>query len=194
MRKLSSYLAIATLVLAGAGPAAAQLGKFGDVLNKNKDKIDKGQKLVKQNKPWSPEKEQAIGEASAAKLIHIFGLYENPEMTKYVNLVGNAVARAGARPGLLFHFAILDTDVVNAMAMPGGYVFVTRGALSLMDNESELAGVLAHEVAHVDGRHVEHEIRDKKFVGVLAETGVEEGTSRVPFGSYANMDGMLTKY
>src|SRR5207248_191676 len=113
-------------------------------------------------------------EASAAKLISIFGLYDNPEMMKYVNLVGNTVAKQGARTDTQYHFAILDTDVVNAMAMPGGFVFVTRGALSLMESESELAGVLGHEVAHVDLRHLEKEVRQKGLV----KFGVDEGKAK----------------
>ena len=108
-------------------------------------------------------------------------------------MVGSAVAQFGTRNDVTYHFAILDTDIANAFAMPGGYVFVTRGALRNMKNESELAGVLAHEVAHVDNRHLEREIREKKFTGIAVETGVEQGTSSVPYGSWINLDNMLTK-
>jgi predicted Zn-dependent protease len=181
---LTSTFAIVLL----AASAQAQFGTWaGKVMNK-------GSKVAEASRPWTPEEEQAFGDRAAAKLIHVFGVYNNPDMNKYVQMVGSTVAQFGQRSDVTYHFAILDTDIANAFAMPAGYIFVTRGALRNMKNESELAGVLAHEVAHVDGRHVEHEIRDKKFVGVIAETGVEEGTSRVPFGSLANMDGMLTKY
>ncbi|HZQ91687.1 MAG TPA: M48 family metalloprotease [Terriglobales bacterium] len=167
----SRALSIAVLVLGLAASAAAQFPRLPDSVTKHKDKLDKAQKVAEANKPWTPEQEQAFGEATAAKLIHQFGLYENPDMTKYVNLVGNAVARAGARTDIQYHFAILDTEVVNAMAAPGGYIFITRGALSLMDNESELAGVLAHEVAHVDGRHVEREVRQKSNMTFIVQEG-----------------------
>jgi len=174
------------LVLLAASAQAQFGGWTGTVMNK-------GSKMAEASRPWSPEEEQMIGDRAAAKLIHVFGVYNNPDMNKYVQMVGSTVAQFGQRPEVTYHFAILDTDIANAFAMPGGYVFVTRGALRNMKNESELAGVLAHEVAHVDGRHLEREIRDKKFTGIAVETGVEQGTSHVPYGSWANVDGMLTK-
>src|SRR3954465_14745374 len=183
-RNLITTLALVLL----AASAQAQFGGWaGKVMNK-------GSKVAEASRAWTPEEEQMIGNRAAAKLIHVFGVYNNPDMNKYVQMVGSTVAQFGTRNDVTYHFAVLDTDIANAFAMPGGYIFVTRGALRNMKNESELAGVLAHEVAHVDGRHVEHEVRDKKFVGVIAETGIEEGTSRIPFGSLANMDGMITKY
>ena len=76
------------------------------------------------------------------------------------NLVGQAVAQQSPRFGEVeFHFGILDTQDVNAFAAPGGYIFITRGALALMQSEAELAAVLAHEVGHVDEKHVIEEIR-----------------------------------
>src|SRR6266404_8789474 len=168
MRRL--VIALAILALAAPLPVAGQFGPLKDKLDKAQQKAkpvtDRAQKLNDIKRPWTPEEEQAFGEASAAKLISIFGLYENPDMMKYVNLVGNTVAKQGARTDTQYHFGILDTDVVNAMAMPGGFIFVTRGALSLMDNESELAGVLAHEVAHVDARHLEKEIKQKGLMSM----------------------------
>src|SRR5436305_9985934 len=176
---------VALLLLAAS--AHAQFGGWaGKVMNK-------GSKVAEASRPWTPEEEQLIGDHAAAKLINVFGVYNKPDMNKYVQMVGSTVAQFGQRNDVTYHFAVLDTDIANAFAMPGGYVFVTRGALRNMKNESELAGVLAHEVAHVDGRHLEREIRDKKFTGIAVETGVEQGTSQVPYGSWANVDGMLTK-
>ena len=174
------------LVLLAASAQAQFGGWTGTVMNK-------GAKVAEASRPWTPAEEQMIGDRAAAKLIHVFGVYNNPDMNKYVQMVGSTVAQFGQRGDVTYHFAVLDTDIANAFAMPGGYVFVTRGALRNMKNESELAGVLAHEVAHVDGRHLEREIRDKKFTGIAIETGVEQGTSQVPYGSWANVDGMLTK-
>jgi predicted Zn-dependent protease len=160
-------------------PAQAQFGGWAGKI------ASKSQKVAEANKEWSPEQEEAIGRAAAGKLVHIFGVYKNPDMLLYVNLVGNTVAQYGARP-VHYHFAILDTDVANAFAMPGGYIFVTRGALQKMKNESELAGVLAHEVSHIDGRHLERDLRQKQTTGVLVQAGVEEGTSHVPTGYVLN--------
>ncbi len=81
-------------------------------------------------------------------------------LTSYVSLVGFTVATQSPRwTELPFHFAVLETEDVNAFAAPGGYIFVTRGALRLMESEAELAGVLAHEVAHVDQKHVLERVR-----------------------------------
>ena len=185
MRSLKTFIIVAAVALLCASPAAAQFGKLPDVLGKHKDKIDKAQKASDLNKTWTPDDEEKIGEASASKLISIFGLYDNPEMTKYVNLVGNTVAAQASRTDVHYHFAILNTSVINAMAMPGGFIFVTRGALGLMNNESELAGVLAHEVAHLDGRHLEKEVKARGNAGMaLAETKEHaQGTlNKAPLG------------
>ena len=166
--KICSLVILLTIFM--VGPSHAQ---FGDLLKKG---VEKAKRAKDTFQPWSPEQEDAIGQASAAKMIHVMGLYDNPEMMKYVNLVGDTVARAGARNNIQYHFGILDSEIVSAFALPGGYIFVTRGALANMKNESELAGVLAHEVAHVDGRHLEREVRNKK----ATHWAVEEGTAKIP--------------
>src|SRR5215470_1179719 len=148
--------------------------QLGGVL-KNAQKVKKAADIYT---PWTAEQEQAIGQASAAKLINVFRLYDNAEMAKYVNLVGATVARQCGR-SVPYHFGILDTDVVTAVSLPGGYIFITRGALANLHNEAELAGVLAHEVAHVDRRHLEKEIRAQK----TAQFAKEEAASHVPAGA-----------
>ena len=75
------------------------------------------------------------------------------ELERYVDGVGERLARASDRPGLVYHFQILDTPVVNAFALPGGFLYVTRGMLEQLNSEDELAHVLGHELAHVTGRH-----------------------------------------
>lgn len=110
--------------------------------------------------PIGPEKEREIGFGIAATVAGRYPLAQDRELLRYVNLVGQAVAQQSIRYGEVpFRFGVLDTDDVNAFAAPGGYIFVTRGALALMETEADLAGVLAHEVAHVDQKHVLDEIR-----------------------------------
>jgi beta-barrel assembly-enhancing protease len=166
--RIYSLAILLTIFMVGSSQA-----QFGDLLKKG---VDKAKRAKDTFQVWSPEQEDAIGQASAAKMIHVMGLYDNPEMMKYVNLVGSTVARTGARNNIQYHFGILDSEIVSAFALPGGYIFVTRGALANMKNESELAGVLAHEVAHVDGRHLEKEVRNKK----ATHWAVEEGTAKIP--------------
>ncbi len=154
--------------------AQSSFAQLGSVL-KNAQKAKKAADIYT---PWTPEQEQAIGQASAAKLINVFHLYDNPDMTKYVNLVGNAVARQSGR-SVVYHFAILDTEIVTAVSLPGGYIFITKGALANLKNEAELAGVLAHEIAHVDRRHLEKEVRAQK----TADFAKSEAASHVPVGA-----------
>lgn len=179
-------IAVASLTLVLAASASAQFGgldklkgKVNDARSKAAPYTDRAKQWADVNKQWTPDQEEQIGEESAAKLINAFGLYENPDMQNYVGLVGSTVAAQGARQDITYHFAILDTDSMNAMALPGGFVFVTRGALANMKNEAELAGVLAHEVAHVDGRHLENELKDKGNLGLVLQEAQKQGSQRL---------------
>ncbi len=110
--------------------------------------------------PIGVEKETEIGAGIAATVAGRWKVLEDSALTEYVELVGQVVAQQSPRATeVAFRFAVLDTDEVNAFAAPGGFVFVTRGALELMESEAELAGVLAHEIAHVDLKHVLEQIR-----------------------------------
>ncbi len=86
-------------------------------------------------------------------MVDVFGVYQDPSVTKYVTLVGAVLAQASTRPNLDWQFVVLDTDGVNAFAAPGGFIHITKGLLGLMKNEAELAGVLAHEITHVTEKH-----------------------------------------
>jgi len=102
----------------------------------------------------SAEDEVALGAKEHEKIVPQFGgAYESPALNAYVRSVGGLLARTSESPNLKFTFTILDTPVVNAFALPGGYVYVTRGLLALASDEAELAGVLAHEIGHVTARH-----------------------------------------
>ncbi len=102
-----------------------------------------------------PEDEQRLGLQEHPKILQEFGgdYVENPELTAYVTSLGNKLARTSELPNLQFTFTVLDTPIVNAFALPGGYIYITRGLLALAENEAEVAGVLAHEIGHVTARH-----------------------------------------
>lgn len=126
--------------------------------------------------PIGPEKEGEIGFGIAATVAGRYPLVEDRELLRYVNLVGQAVAQQSIRYGEVpFRFGVLDTEDVNAFAAPGGYIFVTRGALALMETEAALAGVLAHEVAHVDQKHVLDEIRRSSVMSSVQEESQLDG-------------------
>ena len=125
----------------------------------------------------TPEEVQEIrvGKALAARLIRKYGLLQKKDPVRYINLVGRGLARVSSRPELTFHFGILNTDEINAFACPGGYILLTRGALLVMQNEAELAGVLAHEISHValehSGRFQAAETSWLEFVGSMLGGG-----------------------
>lgn len=102
-----------------------------------------------------PESQEAAmgAEAHPDILKEFGGAYDDPAVQAYVAGIGQRLGRVSATPAADFRFTVLDSPIVNAMALPGGYVYVTRGLLVLTDNEAELAGVLAHEIGHVTGRH-----------------------------------------
>ncbi|MEO8217169.1 MAG: M48 family metallopeptidase [Acidobacteriota bacterium] len=115
----------------------------------------------------------ALGAQENANVIEEFGIYnEVPALTETVTRIGRKVAAASDRPNLPWSFAILDTPMINAMALPGGYVYVTRGILERMNSEDELAGVIAHEISHVSARHIEARLSQEQ----LAQFGLVLGS------------------
>jgi predicted Zn-dependent protease len=97
--------------------------------------------------------EDGMGQSVAVSLTNTYPLTKDTALNKYVALVGLTIANASERPVGNWQFGVLDTNDVNAFAGPNGYIFVTRGALNRMENEAQLAGVLAHEVTHVLHHH-----------------------------------------
>ncbi len=131
--------------------------------------------------------EIAFGREVAARILGRESWRDNAELTRYITLIGQALASNSGRSELPFYFAVLDSEQVNAYSTPGGYVFVTRGALRQMRDEGELAAVLAHEIAHVQLRHIVNamHIRGKQSSGVMAWmsviTGGSADTAKVAF-------------
>jgi len=114
------------------------------------------------NYAWSPAEEIQVGREADPQIIAQYGLYDDPQVTAYVDSLGQAlvelshVRREGVDPAfanMTFHFRVLDSPVVNAFALPGGYIYVTRGLMAHLENEAQLAVVIGHEIGHVVGRH-----------------------------------------
>ena len=156
MRRPALVLA-ALLPLAGC--AGVNLGSIttGDV-------VKAGSAVEASQREFTPEEERQLGRVVAARVLGTYPLWDDPARTRYLNLVGRVVARQFGRPGTVWHFALLDTDTVNAFSCPGGYVFVTRGLFQSCRSEAELAAVLAHECGHVAGQHVLDEIRRSNLI------------------------------
>jgi len=102
----------------------------------------------------SEDDEKRVGAEEHPKILEQFGgEYESPKLRRYVTSVGKKLAAVSEVPNLPYKFTILNDEKVNAFALPGGYVYITRGLLALAENEAEMAGVLAHEIGHITARH-----------------------------------------
>ena len=101
----------------------------------------------------SEAQELAIGQQQDVEIRREMGVYDDPDLQRYVTNIGLDLARTSHRPNLPWTFTVVDSPAINAFALPGGYVYVTRGLLAYLDDESELAGVLGHEIGHVTARH-----------------------------------------
>ncbi len=101
----------------------------------------------------SENQEMAIGRQSDEQIKKQYKVYGSKTLQDYVNNVGQRIAKQSHRPNLQYHFTVLDTPDINAFALPGGYVYITRGILAYLNSEAELAAVLGHEIGHVTARH-----------------------------------------
>ena len=101
----------------------------------------------------SEAQEISIGQEQDALVQREMGIYNDAGLQQYVSSMGLALAALSERPSLPWHFAVVDQPAINAFALPGGYIYITRGILPFLDNEAELAGVLGHEIGHVTARH-----------------------------------------
>lgn len=114
----------------------------------------------------SEAQEIALGQRLDAEVRREMGLYDDDEWQRYVGEVGRRLASVSHRPNLPWHFAVVDQPAVNAFALPGGYVYLTRGILPFLDSEAELAGVLGHEVGHVTARHAVRQYTKQTGTGI----------------------------
>lgn len=101
----------------------------------------------------SEAQEVQLGQEMDVQVRNEMGLYDDPALQRYVQDIGLRLARVSERPNLPWHFAVVDEPAINAFALPGGYIYVTRGILPFLDDEAQLAGVLGHEIGHVTARH-----------------------------------------
>ena len=149
------------------------LGDSLGIFDKKTSKIlQQSVNTLKSLQPIAYEEEKAIGGRLAVEVFNRYGgSYDDPELLRYINLVGRAVADVSSRSDIDYHFAILNTEFPNAFATPGGYVFVSIGLLRMIESEAELAGVLAHEVAHIARKHALQTLeRSRSLQGVSSLT------------------------
>ena len=173
------------VVLAGAallaGCSAVQKGADilagqGKISQQDRDAIVRTSQALRSTfADITDEEEYYIGRAVAALILSRYTAYNDPALARYVNLLGMAVVYSSDRPEIYggYHFLVLDSDEVNAMAAPGGYVFVTRGLIKRCHDEETLAAILAHEVGHVAARHGLQSIKKSRLVDAFKVMGNE---------------------
>ncbi|MCE3282521.1 MAG: peptidase [Chitinophagaceae bacterium] len=111
-----------------------------------------------------------MGQEADPQIIAQFGLYEDTALQNFINQKGKQMAAISHRPNLDYHFRVVDSEVLNAFAVPGGYVYFTRGIMAHFNNEAEFAGVLGHEIGHITARHSVIQQRNQLLgqVGIIA--------------------------
>jgi beta-barrel assembly-enhancing protease len=162
-RRLLITVICAASLAAPSLAAAEQLGKLGGALKRAQQ--------FKDVEMTDAEEAQLGGEVST-RIRARYGVVQNQAVHRYVTLVGTALAQASSKPALAWQFIVLDTDAVNAFAAPGGFIHITKGALANLKNESELAGVLGHEIIHVTEKHTIRAIQKGKLVQMGADETV----------------------
>lgn len=163
--KQSAILGTTVMLALACAPAAwaggnTQLGGLGKA-------VKKANQL--RELQMTEEEEIKLGTEVSAKIRERYGVVQDQAVHRYVTLVGAVLAVSTNRASLPWTFVVLDTDGVNAFAAPGGFVHITKGALALIRNESELAGVLGHEITHITEKHTIRAIQKKGAIKMGAE-------------------------
>ena len=153
--------------------------------------LDIGKKAIQANKEFGDQEEIEIGEAAAASFLGASPLHPSAELQRYVNRVGKWLALHTDRPDLPWTFSVIDTETINAFALPGGQILVSSGLLKRLSSESELAGVLAHEVAHVVKRHQIKAIQSSARGDLLKSIGTDIASDRI--GGRGGVAGQMIK-
>jgi predicted Zn-dependent protease len=129
---------------------------------------------------YSVEEEMRIGQQIAGNLLGAAPLVKDDALQQYVNQVGRWVALQSGRDDVPWRFAVIESDAINAFAAPGGYVFVTKGLYRRLDSEAQLAGVLAHEIAHVTQKHYLKLLKQSSVIGALGQAAAAKANTSDP--------------
>ena len=174
------------MLLAACVPASAQFGGFD--IGKA---LDIGKKAVQASKDFTEEEEIQIGDAATASFLGASPLHKDANLQRYVNRVGKWLALHSDRPDLPWTFAVIDTETINAFALPGGSILVSSGLLKRLGSEAELAGVLSHEIAHVVKKHQITAIQSAAKGSLAKSIGTEIASDRI--GSRGGVAGQMVK-
>lgn len=132
--------------------------------------------------------ELSAGKKFHQQILKEYTVYDDPELQSYLDRIGQRLAKTSHRPDLPFTFTLLDSPQVNAFAVPGGYVYITRGIMAYMNKESHLAGVVGHEIGHITGRHSAQQAAEQQVAGI-GSIAVAVGTGSSELAQGAQMLG-----
>ena len=119
-----------------------------------------------------------MGRKAHPQVLEKFGYYNDPKLQAYISAIGKRLTAHCERQDIPYHFTLIDSPIINAFALPGGYVYVSRGLLAEMNNEAQLAGVLGHELGHVNARHNMKRLQSELGMNILvAAVGAATGSS-----------------
>jgi predicted Zn-dependent protease len=162
-------------ILAATAGLHAQFGGFD--LNKLTDTAKSVGKMAKAVAGIGPEEERVIGGSVAVEIAGTYGgLLRDGAITKRVNLIGRTLAGCSDRPDLQWRFGVLNSETVNAFSAPGGYVFITRGLYALAADDDQLAGILAHEIAHITRRHALKIVERGEFLSGASSLAAQQSS------------------
>ena len=133
----------------------------------------------------SESREIQMGRQSDEEVVESLGLYPDEDLQAYVDRIGRDLAAVSERPDLPWTFRVVDDPVVNAFALPGGFIYVTRGILAHLNSEAELAGVLGHEIGHVTGRHAVERLSKAQLAQIGLGVGMAVSEDVARFGDLA---------
>jgi predicted Zn-dependent protease len=143
----------------------------------------------------SQEQELQMGAQFAAELEKDLKFITDPEVVGYIDSLGQSLARVSQRSDIPYTFHVVDTEEVNAFAVPGGYLYVNRGLIEAAESESELAGVLGHEIGHVVGRHSARQMSQQMGIAALASIALGENPGLVAqLATQIAATGAITHY
>jgi len=134
----------------------------------------------------SEQQEIQMGQEGAQQVAQEIGLINDQALQQYVQGIGAAIAAKSERPNLPWTFRVVDDPSPNAFALPGGFIFVTRGLLGLMNNEAELASVVGHEIGHVTARHSVHQMSEQQVSQLALGVGAILSPTVAQFGNVAS--------
>jgi predicted Zn-dependent protease len=145
---------------------------------------------------YSEGQEIEMGKQTDTAVAAQYGIYDDAALSAYINKLGLALAAKTQRPNLPYRFAVLDSPVVNAFAVPGGSVYVTRGILAMMSSEAELAAVLGHELGHVNARHSMSQMSKAQIaqIGLVAGSVISKRFAKAAGLASAGLQVLFLKY